>query len=104
MAKYLPINLQEYITLYHTALGNVSNITMSMCNALVSSSLLSSAVQSKMDKPKFEKFGQTMETVPVEQLDTFLFGNDNNNTTATNAAAPTTTPQSPSAQQQQRQQ
>jgi hypothetical protein len=72
-----------------------------MYNALVSSSVLSSAVQSKKEKPKFEKSGQTMETVHMEQRETFLFGNDNNNTTTTNAAAPTTTEKSPSAQQQQ---
>jgi hypothetical protein len=53
----------------------------------------------KRKKPKFEKFGQTMETVHVEQLDTFLFGNDYNNTITTKAAAPTTTPKSLSAQQ-----
>jgi hypothetical protein len=77
---------------------NVSNVTMSMSNALDSSGLLSSAVQSKKEKPKFEKFGQIMGTVQVEQLDTFLFGNDYNNTITNKAAAPTTTPQSPSAQ------
>jgi hypothetical protein len=103
MAKQLPTNLQDHITLYHTALGNVSNVTMSMYNALDSSSLLSSAVQSKKEKPKFEKYGQTMETVHVEQLDTFLFKNDNNNLITTNGAAPTTTEKSPSAQQPQQQ-
>jgi hypothetical protein len=103
MAKQLPTNLQDHIALYHTALGNVSNVTMSMYNALVSCSVLSCAVQSKKEKPKFEKSGQTMETVLMEQLETFLFGNDNNNTTTTNAAAPTTTEKSPSAQQQQQQ-
>jgi hypothetical protein len=104
MAKQLPTNLQDHITLYHTALGNVSNVIMSMYNALDSSRLLSSAVQSKKEKPKFEKFGQTMETVHVEQLDTFQFGNDYNNLITNNAAAPTTTEKSPSAQQQQPQQ
>jgi hypothetical protein len=74
---------------------------MSMSNALDSSGLLSSAVQSKKEKPKFEKYGQTMETVHVEKLDTFLFKNDFNNTITNKAAAPTTTEKSPSAHQQQ---
>jgi hypothetical protein len=100
VTKQVSTNLQDHITLCYTALGNVSNVTMHMYNALDSSSLLSSAVQSTMEKPKFEKFGQTMVTVHVEQLDTFLFGNDYNNTITTKAAAPTTTPKSPSAQQQ----
>jgi hypothetical protein len=65
------------------------------------SGLLSSAVQSKKGNPKFEKFGQTMGTVQVEQLDTFLFGNDYNTSITTKAAAPTTTEKSPSAHQQQ---
>jgi hypothetical protein len=50
MAKQLPTNLQDHITLYHTSLGNISNVTMSMYNALDSSSLLCSAVQSKKEK------------------------------------------------------
>jgi hypothetical protein len=50
MAKQLPTNLQDHIALHHTALGNVSNVTMSMSNALDSSSLLCSAVQSKKEK------------------------------------------------------
>lgn len=67
-----PLHVQERIHLHHTALSNVSNTTLQIYDANDSSSLLESAVQSKKEKPKFEQYGQRMETVQVEQLDSFL--------------------------------
>jgi FkbM family methyltransferase len=65
-------NLQNMITLHHTALSNITNTTLDLYDASDSSSLLESAVEGGPERRKFMRSGRKKETVPVNILDAFV--------------------------------